>query len=219
MKYIALFALCLCQCVFATGPSRATLKIRPLSLNEQGALLYRFKILTNPMGGHYFEPVQYGLGSFKAGKFTTLQSQQINGDVGGKEFDFETYKADTDRLDKWLDSPCKQGDLLAGFKSCNLGNRVLNQKMTVAEIRKKYGFDLTKAKGYFLLPGKLDAQAGHSIYVTHMLNDAIIAEFDNLEGCIEGKDPQPVFISNRQGSSNDYGYDCIHATGIAVKSE
>lgn len=123
-----------------------------------------------------------------------------------------------------LSSPCKTSDLMGDFTSCNLENHVVNRLMSVAELRKEYGVDITKTAGYFLLPGKLQADKDVHIHVTYALNGLIIAEFEDCcEACEVEENHTSVFIA--QGSvdefnnfdENDYGYDCVNVTGIIVR--
>lgn len=218
-KYIVLLALCLCQYVFATGASRTTLKITPLSINEQGALLYRYKIITNPIGAGIREDVLYGIGSFKDGQFISLQEQVIYGDIDYEKFTgYEKYEADVSKLNEWLMSPCKSSDLKDGFTSCNLENYRVNRLMSVEELRQAYGVDITKDVGYFLLPGKLQADEKSSVYVTYARNGFIIVETGDCDyAWIPPLDGVSALIS-RGYSEKDYQYyECANVTGIIVK--
>lgn len=123
-----------------------------------------------------------------------------------------------------LSSPCKTSDLMGDFTSCNLENHVVNRLMSVAELRKEYGVDITKSTSYFLLPGKLHVDENAHIHVTYALNGLIIAEFkDCCEACEVEENHASVFIA--QGSvdefnnfnDNDYGYECVNVTGIIVR--
>lgn len=123
-----------------------------------------------------------------------------------------------------LSSPCKTSDLMGDFTSCNLENHVVNRLMSVAELRQEYGVDITKAAGYFLLPGKLHADEDAHIHVIYAFNSLIIEEFeDYCEACEVEENHTSVFIA--QGSvdefnnfdENDYGYECVNATGIIVR--
>lgn len=174
------------------------------------------------MGGHYLEPVFYGTGFFKDGKFTSLKEQVIEADNDNSNLDYKKYSADLAKLDQWLNAPCESSDLTNGFASCNLKEHAVNRLMTGAELKQTYGIDITKAVGYFLLPGILQANENNSIYVAYAVNGFIVAEFDEFTGCSEGVSQHNIFIAQRavdefnHFDEHDYGYECVNLTGIVM---
>ncbi|WP_392553076.1 hypothetical protein RHO14_04225 [Orbus wheelerorum] len=221
-KYIVLLILCFSHNAFATGPSRATLNIVPLSINENGSLFYKYMYISNPMGSHDIEPIFYGVGFFKDRKFTNLQEQVLI----YNNYSEEKYNNELAKLTIWLNSSCKINDLKEGFTSCNLKEYVVNRLMNAAEIKQQYGIDITKATSYFLNPGELDVSEDESIYISYAFKGAIIAEFNQLRECIEGEDYVNVLITplsydefnDAGGKFSGYFYECVNATGIIMNN-
>lgn len=231
LRYTLLLVLFLCQQAFATGPSRAILKITPLSINEEGALLYKYKMISNPMGGHVIDDIFYGIGSVKKGQFTYIKQHIMYNNRD--DLDYNKYKIEEKELNEWLNTPCKQSDLISDFTSCNLNNHFVDRLMSVAEIKRTYGVDVTTAPNYFLLPGKMKADKNALIHVSYAINGLIIAEFENYSTDCEGiKNHATVFIAqgfihdlndleinerNNFDENNYYAFDCYDATGVIQK--
>lgn len=226
MRYIIIFALFLSQCAFATGPSLATLKITPLSIDAQGSLLYRFKIMLNPMGADMFQSAQYGVGVLKDNTFIILEEQEVRGG-DDENFDHDTYVTQTTQLDQWLQSPCEVNDLIGHFNTCTFADHAINRTMSVADIQEQYNFDIEKAQLYFLNTGGVKLGKETLINVNYIVDQYLIADFNNFPYCTaeweenEGSEqhlPTPAFINNRLfGDGRISPYDCINATGIFLQ--
>lgn len=179
------------------------------------------------MGGHYLEDILYGIGSFKDGEFTRLQEQVIYGDRTNNNLDYKKYDSDVSKLNQWLSSPCKPSDLMGDFISCNLKSYLVNRSMSIAEVKRAYGVDITKALVYFLLPGRLEADESKYIYVTYAFKGFIIAEFESYVECGKERadEGKYAFVFIGQGpvdkfnnfEKDDYGYDCVNVTGIIMR--
>lgn len=187
-------------------------------MNDQGELLYKFQMLVNPTGGHYREPMLYGLGSFINGGFTPLQASYIKGD-GDNDFLGEEYEAERVRLETWMKAPCHKDDLLTGFTSCNLEGARVNQKVSVQELKQNYGFDAIKANAYFLLPGKMSANEEDMIGVTLVLKNIVVAEFLNCQETENEETQMNVYIPQFSfDDKTDPGYECLDVTVILLQN-
>lgn len=226
MRYIIIFALFLSQCAFATGPSIAILKITPLSIDAQGALLYRFKTMRNPMGADMFQSAQYGLSVLKDNTFIILEEQEVRGG-DDENFDYDTYVTQITQLDQWLQSPCEVNDLIGHFNTCTFADHAINRTMSVAEIQEQYNFDIEKAPLYFLNSGGIKLSNETRINVNYIVDQYLIADFNSFPYCTEEWEedgsnaqhlPTPAFINNHPfGDERISPYDCINVTGIFLQ--
>ncbi|MFT0211278.1 hypothetical protein VQ643_01520 [Pseudomonas sp. F1_0610] len=213
-----LFLLLFSSLSLATGPSYVEAQLNPLALNAQGAILYKFFTTTNSSGGHYLQPVQYGVGVFQDGSFHQLKETQLNTNtLTDPEEAF--YLAQNAALSTWFDARCSQDDLFTDFKTCNLAPYSVKQAMSVKAFKAKYAIDLHQAKLHSLMPAKFyAANEDSTLFVDYDFGKMLVLHFK--QECSLEENQAQMMVINKPLSDHmeeEITYDCGTVSAIVYK--
>lgn len=218
MRILLLCLLVFSPVSFATGPSYVEANINPLAVSAEGAILYKFFTTKNSSGGHYPQPVQYGVGVFQDGSFHQLKETQLNTNtLTDPEEAF--YLAQNAALSTWFNARCSQDDLFTDFKTCNLAPYSVKQTMSVKAFKAKYAIDLHQAKLHSLMPAKFYAADDESmVFVEYNFAKTMVLQFK--ADCSLVQNVAQMLINNQPLSEQfdmPIDYDCGTVSAILEK--
>lgn len=220
MKKPLLFASLLSSFAFATGPSMVDARIRPLSMNDQGELLYKYILTENPTGTHSAHPLISGLGVFKAGQYVALTQDILDLTTVNSE---EAYWAKRQIQDQWFAKTCESDDLSEGFTACNVEANRKDQWLTLAEYKEQYGKDLLKVPHITLHPSDIYASSQDKVYVDYEFEPFVVLQFQP-ESCFDDGFASLVIANtimndqaNDRNSIDPVPFDCATASAIIMK--
>lgn len=220
MKKSLVLASLLSSFALATGPSMVDARIQPLSINDQGELLYKYILTENPTGAHTAHPLISGLGVFKAGKYVALTQDILDLTTANSE---EAYWAKRQIQDKWFAQECEIDDLTEGFTACNVEANRKDQWLTLAEYKEQYGADLLKVPHMTLHPSDIYASSQDKVYIDYEFEPFVVLQFQP-ESCFDDGFASLVIANtimndqaNDRNSIDPVPFDCATASAIIMK--
>lgn len=220
MKKSLVLVSLLSSFAFATGPSMVDARIQPLSINENGDLLYKYILIENPTGAHSALPMISGLGIFKAGHYAALTQDILDTTTVTSE---EAYWAKRQIQEKWFAQTCEPDDLAEGFNECNAEDHRKNQWLTLAEYQAHYDVDLLKVPHITLHPSDIYASNQDKVYVEYEFEPFVVLQFQP-KSCFDDGFASLVITNtvmndqaNDRNSIDPVPFDCATASAIIMK--
>lgn len=220
MKKSLVLASLLSSFALATGPSMVDARIQPLSINDQGELLYKYILTENPTGAHTAHPLISGLGVFKAGQYIALTQDILDLTTVNSE---EAYWAKRQLQDQWFAKACETDDLAEGFTACNVDANRKDQWLTLAEYKEQYGKDLLKVPHITLHPSDIYASSQDKVYVDYEFEPFVVLQFQP-KSCFDDGFASLVIANtimndqaNDRNSIDPVPFDCATASAIIMK--
>lgn len=207
---------------FATGPSLADVRAQPLSMNDQGELLYKYIIFENPTGAHTPYPMISGLGTFKDGNHAIVSQEILNADPTIPNSD-NAYWAQRGKTEEWFNEACEQNELPEGFIECNVQSNLKDQWLTLAEFKEQYSIDLLKAPHLSLIKSDIYASNNDRVYVEYDFEKYLVLQF-KPESCTEDGLASLMITNtimndraNERNSINLVSFDCAVGSMVIMK--
>lgn len=222
MKKLLLALSLVSSLAYATGPSVVDARIQPLSINDQGELLYKYLIVENPTGGYAPHPMVSGLGIFKTSNHEVVSQDILTIDPAYTNAE-SNYDGKRKEIESWFNKACETDDLIDGFVDCNAQNSLKNEWVSLAEFNEKYGIDLLKAPHMTLIAGDIYAANTDKVYVEYDFDNFVLLQF-TADSC-EGDGFASLMITNtimndnanERNSLDPVPFDCSIASALIVK--
>ena len=222
MRKSLIFVSLLSSFAFATGPSMVDARIQPLSINDHGALLYKYITTENPTGAHSGHPMIVGIGIFNNGEYTALTQEilEIDPTIDSSE---AAYWAKRGQKEAWFNQACELEDLTDGFTACNTQTHHKDQWFTLTEFTDNYGIDLLKSPVITLHPSDLYASNQDRVYVEYEFAPFVLLQF-KAESCFNDGMAELIVANtimndqaNDRNSIDPVPFDCTVASAIVPK--
>ncbi|WP_163306688.1 hypothetical protein [Dysgonomonas sp. 521] len=220
--------------IMATGPSYTHAGIRPIAINDKGEVLCRTRFIQNPMGGHYYQDIEYGVCVLTAdtiiySRMNILMQEGFPSDAE-REAQYNYWESvynspyDAEQLSSVEYAITYKKD----FRKIDVSTYLRNDTISLSNFKSKYNVDLRTTPQYSLYGGKgFFEKGGRECYDENLEPSTAYAVLEYDFGNI-------LLINNEvndfscYGAAFDYvnmfggediGYEYFRVTGVVFRKE